>query len=63
MTDREESDRPLSPQQAAELLGVTDRTILRYIGDGHLRATRLPGGRLWRINRADVEALLPKAAS
>lgn len=39
-------------------MGVTDRTVLRYIETGALQAIRLPGGRLWRIRRSDVEALL-----
>lgn len=58
MSERTEVDELLSPQRVATLLGVTDRTVLRYIEDGHLPAVRLPGGRLWRIRRSDVDALL-----
>lgn len=63
MAERTEYDELLSPRQVAEMLGVTDRTVLRYIEDGGLPAVRLPGGRLWRIRRADVEALLTTEAS
>lgn len=63
MTERNDSDTLLSPQEAAAILRVTDRTVLRYISIGDLPAIRLPGGRLWRIRRSDVEALLTTEAS
>lgn len=69
MSDRNTADPPeptgewLNPQEAALILRVTDRTIQRYIRDGHLVATRLPGGRLWRIRRSDVEKLLSAEAA
>ena len=43
----------LSQAQAAEYLGVTDyRTIRNYVSRGHLKATRVRGSRLIRIDRA-----------
>jgi excisionase family DNA binding protein len=63
MTERDKSDALLSPQEAAEILRVTPRTVQRYIAEGDLPAVRLPGGRLWRIRRGDVEALLDTEAS
>ncbi len=54
----DQPDDLITPQAAARILSVTDRTIQRWIKDGHLPATRLPGGRLLRIRRADVDALL-----
>lgn len=48
--------------EAAELLRVSQRTVQRYIRDGHLKAVRLPGGRITRIKRADVAALLTRSA-
>lgn len=63
MTERENPNALLSPQEAALMLRVTDRTVQRYIKDGDLPAVRLPGGRLWRIKRADVEALLDTEAA
>lgn len=47
----------LTVQEAATALRVTDRTVQRYIQQGHLKGARLPGGRLLRVSRADVEAL------
>jgi len=43
--------------QAAELLGVSRSTVVRYIEAGTLDARRLPGGH-WRIRRNDAEKLL-----
>lgn len=42
--------------EAAQVLGVTDRTIRNYIARGSLPAYRV-GDRLVRVMRADVEAL------
>ncbi|WP_100458975.1 helix-turn-helix domain-containing protein [Mycobacteroides abscessus] len=53
---QEDSDL-LTVQEAATTLRVTDRTVQRYIQQGHLKGVRLPGGRLLRVRRADVEAL------
>jgi excisionase family DNA binding protein len=46
-------------EQAAELLGVTPKTVGRWAAAGRLRATR--HGRTWRIDRAGLPA--PKPAS
>ena len=43
--------------QAAELLGVSRSTVVRYIEAGTLDARRLPGGH-WRIRRSEAEKLL-----
>ena len=48
-------------EQTAEALNVTLRTVNRYIADGRLRVLRL--GRLVRIRRLDVEALLHEAGA
>lgn len=48
----------LSQTQAAEELGVTDRTIRNYISRGLLPAHRVRGSRLVRIDRADLDALM-----
>lgn len=47
----------ISQAQAAEYLGVTERTIRNYVSRGMLRGYRV-GGRLVRIDQADVEQLL-----
>jgi excisionase family DNA binding protein len=48
----------LSLQQAAEYLGVDERSVRRYISTGAIRARRLPNGRLIRIALADLDAAL-----
>ncbi len=51
------SDEWLSTGQAAERLGVHRSTLVRYIEEGRLPASRLPTGH-YRIRRADLEKLL-----
>lgn len=50
----------LSVSEAADLLGVSLRTVRRRITDGTLRGTRIPGrgGGEWRILADDVQNLL-----
>lgn len=52
------SRRWLSQQEAAEYLGVTDRTIRNYIARGHLHGHRIRGARLVRIDLNELEGLL-----
>ncbi|GAA0978268.1 hypothetical protein ENKNEFLB_02818 [Nocardioides aquaticus] len=54
ITDR----RWLSQQEAADYLGVTDRTVRNYISRGTLDGHRVRGSRLVRIDRADLDALM-----
>lgn len=51
-----ETPAALSPAAAAEMLGVTRQTIYALIARGQLR--RFKVGRLTRIPRADVLALV-----
>lgn len=53
----------LTRDQVAEQLQVSVRTVDRYIADGLLAATKLPGDRLVRISIAAVNALLHPEAS
>lgn len=46
----------------ADDLGVSARTVLRWIDRGDLRAVRLPGGRM-RIAQADLAAMLDAGAT
>lgn len=48
----------LTQAEAAEYLGVTDRTIRNYIARGTLKAARVKGSRLIRIRRSDLDALM-----
>lgn len=50
--------RWLSQREAAEELGVTDRTIRNYIRSGTLSGRRLRGSNLIRIDRNEIDAAL-----
>ncbi|MDT0330420.1 helix-turn-helix domain-containing protein [Nocardiopsis lambiniae] len=51
-------DVMLSPQQAAELLGVSRPMVYRFIERGELEATRV--GTHWRLSTTDVIALVER---
>lgn len=48
--------KPMTRQEAAEFLNVSVGTIVNYMKEGRLKATRM-GKRLVRIDPASVEAL------
>jgi len=50
--------RWLSQQEAAQYLGVTDRTIRNYVRTGALKGRRLPGSRLIRLDRLEIDKAL-----
>lgn len=50
--------RWLSQAEAAEYIGVTDRTIRNYIRTGALTGRRLPGSRLIRLDRQELDSAL-----
>ncbi|RHW25447.1 DNA-binding protein [Nocardioides immobilis] len=58
MTTTVASRRWLNQKEAAEYLGVTDRSVRAYIARGHLPARRIRGSRAIRIDRADLDKLL-----
>lgn len=47
----------LAQAEAAEYLGITDRTLRRWVASGQLPAYRL-GVRLLRFKQSDLDALL-----
>lgn len=51
-----------SPVRLAEDLGVSDRTVRRWISEGRLKAVRL-SERCIRIDTAEVERFLAKAGA
>jgi len=48
------SDKLVSKQEAAQILGVSERTISRYLNAGRLRGAII--GKAWRIKESDVQA-------
>lgn len=52
-----------TPQQAADMLGLSPKTVRRLIVDGRLPASDLHGGDgrpLWRATRADILAYVER---
>ncbi|TMB70116.1 MAG: helix-turn-helix domain-containing protein [Chloroflexi bacterium] len=50
------NEKLLTPEQVAERLQVTERTVYDWLRRGKLPALKL--GRLWRIRPEDLEAFL-----
>lgn len=48
----------LTISEAADVLQVSRHSLAYWIRKGELKGTRTPGGREWRIRRADVRAFL-----
>ncbi len=53
MTTPETKEPTCSTREAAELLGIVERTVLLYIARGELQGRRT--GRRWHVTRASVE--------
>ena len=49
----------MSTGAAAAYLGVSRRTLSRWIEDGKVRATVLPSGR-YRLHKVDLDAVLAR---
>lgn len=56
--DRPTPRRWLNQSQAAEYLGVTDRTVRVYVSRGTLPGHKIKGSRLIRFDVADLDALM-----
>ena len=56
LTEDDKANSPLTPDEAAEYLKVTRRTIDRWIADGTIKASKI--GRVVRINRSEINRLL-----
>jgi excisionase family DNA binding protein len=48
---------PLTPQEAAEYLGLNERTVRRWLGLGRLKGYR-PDGENWRLDPAHLAAYI-----
>jgi len=53
------NEKLLTPEQVAERLQVTERTVYGWLRRGKLPALKL--GRLWRIRPDDLETFLENA--
>lgn len=62
MSASSSADTLFTQAEAAKILGVTDRSIRKYIAEGHLRAHRMRGSRLVRIRQSDIDAFLVPVA-
>lgn len=49
-------DRLLTPEEAAEILAVSPKSIREWLRKGKLKGVR--AGRLWRIRERDLEAFI-----
>jgi excisionase family DNA binding protein len=50
-------EKLLTPEDVAERLSVSPKTILKWLRSGQLKGIKI-GGKLWRIREADLEAFL-----
>lgn len=49
----------MTTQEAARRMGITPRTLYRFIDDGGIRAYKM--GRVFRVQKADVDAYIANA--
>jgi len=49
-------ERLLRPEEVAEMLQVSRRTVVRWLKEGILKGVRV--GRLWRVRPEDLEKFL-----
>lgn len=49
-------DRLLTPEEVAEILAVTPKSVREWLRQGKLKGVK--AGRLWRIRERDLEAFL-----
>lgn len=59
--DKQKDERPMietvTPEQAAEIMHMTSRTVYTYLRAGTLKGRKV-GGRKWLILREDLEAFI-----
>ena len=52
------SERPMTIKEACAMLQVTRHTLYKYVKSGQIRATRLGGHRLFRIDPVSIREFL-----
>lgn len=50
----------LTLEEVKEILGVSERSLYRYIHEGQLRATKI---RYWRIDKKDLQRFIDSRAN
>jgi excisionase family DNA binding protein len=54
------SENLLTPEEAAERIAVSPRTLRDWLRSGELRGVKV--GKLWRVRPADLEAFIEPAS-
>lgn len=49
-------DKDYTPQQAAEILSISEKTLMNWLRAGKIKGVKV--GRLWRIMEQDLEEFL-----
>lgn len=62
MATKRATQRYVSPGELATELGLSDRTVRRWVAEGKLKAVRL-SARVIRIDRAEVDRFLSEASA
>ncbi len=52
-------EKLLSPEQVAEILGVSQKMVRDWLRAGRIKGVKL--GRIWRVREQDLEAFLAEA--
>ncbi len=52
------NDEAITVNEAAEILRVSPQSVRRWLKDGHLKGSKVGKGKLWHLNRREVESYL-----
>lgn len=50
-------ERGYSAIEAAKLIGISYRTMRKYLGNGTVKANKIPGTRRWIIMESEIKRL------
>lgn len=53
-------ERGYSAIEAAKLIGISYRTMRKYLGNGTVKANKIPGTRRWIIMESEIKRLQGK---
>ncbi len=57
------NDETITVNEAAEMLRVSPQSVRRWLKDGHLKGAKVGKGKLWRLNRREVESYLKEVST